>query len=426
MSELAILGGTKTRREPYPDWPVWDERDIQAVSEVVRSGRWGGYPYPGPKTAELAARFSQLQGGGYSVPMINGTVTMEVALRASGIGWGDEVIVPAYTFQATAAAPMSAGAIPVIVDVESSSYCLDPKAAAKAITPKTKAIIPVHLGHQMADMDAIMELADRHKLVVIEDCAHAHGATWRGKGAGTIGHFGSFSLQSSKTLTSGEGGILLCRTPESAALAASIIDCGRKHALGGGGEDPEGLSIQGGNFRLSEVQAVLALIGIERFPAQAKQREEMAAYMDEALSEVQGVRVLKRDERHTTRSFYRYIFAIDPKEFGVEHDVLCGALDAEGVGCWVGYEAMHNYELFQPQKSKLAVPNAFPEYFKFNEMLLPEATRACEHEAVWLDEAIFRAGPQGVDDAVAAIKKIQRNAKELNAAAEELRRKYGR
>ena len=424
MSELAILGGPKLRTEEYPEWPVWDERDVQAVAEVVRSGRWGGFPYPGPKTAELAKKFSELQGGGYAVPMINGTVTMEVALRAAGIGWGDEVIVPAYTFQATASAPMAAGAIPVIVDVDPNTYCLDPKAVAKAITPKTKAIIPVHLGSNMADMDEIMELAEKHNLIVIEDCAHAHGAKWRGLGAGTIGHFGSFSLQSSKTLTSGEGGILLCRTPEFAAKAASVIDCGRPHALGGGEEDANGLSLQGANYRLSELQAALALVGIERFPAQAKQREEMAAYMDEALSEIPGVRVLKHDERHTTRSFYRYIFAIDPNQFGVEHEVLCAALDAEGISCWTGYEAMNNYELFQPQKSTLAVPNAFPEYFKFKEMNLPEATRACEHEAVWLDENIFRAGPKGVDDAVLAIKKIQKNAKELNAAAEELRKKY--
>jgi len=426
MSELAILGGPKTRTEKYPDWPVWDERDIQAVTEVVRSGRWGGFPYPGPKTSELARRFAELQGGGYAVVMINGTVTMEVALRAAGIGWGDEVIVPAYTFQATASAPMGAGAIPVIVDVDPNTYCLDPRAAAKAITPKTKAIIPVHLGHQMADMDAIMELAEQHNLIVIEDCAHAHGAKWRGRGAGTIGHFGSFSLQSSKTLTSGEGGILLCRTPEHAALAASVIDCGRPHALGGGEEDAQGLSVQGGNYRLSELQSALALVGIERFPEQARQREDMAAYMDESLSEVPGVRVLKRDERHTTRSFYRYIFAIDPAAFGVEHDVLCGALDAEGVDCWTGYEAMHNYDLFQPQKSNLAVPKAFPEYFDFKKMDLPVAARACEHEAIWLDEAIFRAGAKGVDDAVAAIKKVQKNAAELNAAADELRKKYGK
>src|SRR4029453_15044606 len=217
------------------------------------AGRWGGYPYPGPKTAELAKKFAEMQGGGYAVPMANGTVTMEVALRAAGVGWGDEVIVPAYTFQATASAPMAGGAIPGIWVFYPKNFFFDPKAAEKAITPKTKAIIPVHLGSNMADMDAIMELAEKYDLVVIEDCAHAHGAKWNGRGAGTIGHFVSFSLQSSKTLTTGEGGILLCRTPELAAKAASIIDCGRPHALGGGAEDDSQESQVGGNFRLSEI-----------------------------------------------------------------------------------------------------------------------------------------------------------------------------
>ena len=161
--------------------------------------------------------------------MANGTITMEVALRAADIGWGDQVIVPAYTFQATAGAAMVAGAIPVIVDIDPETYCIDPKAIEAAITPKTKAIIVVHLAAQMADMDAVMALAERHNLIVIEDSAHAHGARWRGRGAGTIGHFGSFSLQSSKILTTGEGGVLLCRTPELAARVTSLIDCGRPH-----------------------------------------------------------------------------------------------------------------------------------------------------------------------------------------------------
>ena len=353
--------------------------------------------------------------------MANGTVTMEVALRAASIGWGDEVIVPAYTFQATASAPLAAGAIPVIVDIEPDTYCIDTTKVEKAITPRTKAILPVHLGSNMADMDAIMALAEKYDLVVIEDCAHAHGAKWRERGAGTIGDFGSFSFQSSKTLTTGEGGILLCKTPELAARAASIIDCGRPHAPGGGPEDDSMDFHVGGNFRLSEIAAALALVGLERFPAQAKQRSEMAAYMDESLSEISGVRELKHDIRHTTRSFYRYIFAINPEEFGVEHDVLCAALDAEGVGCWIGYEAMHNYNLFQPQKSRLAVPTAFPQYFDFKNMDLPEAKRACEHEAVWLDESIFRCGHKGVDDAVSAVNKIQSYAQELNEAAKHLR-----
>jgi dTDP-4-amino-4,6-dideoxygalactose transaminase len=407
MSKLAIRGGTPVRTEPYPAWPVYDERDIAAVTAVIESGRWGGFPYPGPQTAEFARRFAELQGGGYAVPMANGSVTLEVALRAADIGWGDEVIVPACTYQATASSPMAAGAIPVIVDIDPETYCIDPKQIEAAITPKTKAIIPVHLGAQMADMDAIMEIAERHNLIVVEDAAHVHGAKWRGRGAGTIGHFGSFSLQSAKILTTGTGGVLLCRTPKLATLAASIIDGGRPH------DEAEQMYTMGTNYRMTELQAALGNVAIERFPEQARQRAEMADYMDEALSEIPGVRLLKRDPRLTTRSFFRYIFAIQPKVFGAEHDLVCAALWAEGIPCWVGYPPMHRYELFQPGLSKLPVPSAFPERFQFDKMSLPEAERACEHEAVWLDECIFRAGRQGVDDAVAAIQKTQANAAEL-------------
>lgn len=416
MATLALLGGEPVRKEPLPDWPVYDERDIRAVTEVVKSGHWGGYPYPGPKTAEFIRRFAEMQGGGYAVAMMNGTVTMEVALRAAGIGWGDEVIVPAYTFMATAAAPIAAGAIPVIVDVSPDTYCIDPAAVEKAITSRTRAIIPVHLGAQMADMDAIMAIAEKHHLIVIEDCAHAHGAKWRDQGAGTIGHFGSFSLQSSKILTTGEGGILLCRTEELAAKAASIIDCGRPH-------DPEGrIYTMGSNYRMTEFQAALGIVALERFPEQLRQRDEMAGYLEESLSEVPGVRLLKRDLRHTRRSFYRYVFAIDPGVFGADHDVVCAALAAEGISCWVGYEAMHRYDLFQPQRSKLAVPNAFPEYFQFEKMNFPVAERACEHEAVWLDESIFRGGKQAIEDTVMALRKLIENRAELSQIARQIAR----
>ena len=424
MSKLALLGGEPTRKKPYPQRPVHDERDIEAVTRVIKSGNWGGYPYPGPETRKFLQAFVELQGGGYPVAMINGTVTMEVALRASDIGWGDEVIVPAVTFQATAAAPMAAGAVPVIVDIDPETYTLDPQAVRAAITDKTRAMIPVHLGAQMADMDALMEIAEEYDLVVIEDCAHAHGAKWRGRGAGTIGHFGSFSLQSSKILTSGEGGVLLCRTPELAAKAAGIINCGRSH-------DPETMKetgdnyVMGANYRMSELACALAAVGIERFPEQARQREAMIGYMEESLSEVTGVRLLKRDERHTTRSFYQFNFAIVPEVFGAEHQEVAWALHTEGIPCDTGYEAMNNYTLFQPQLSKLPVPSAFPEYFNFDQVKVPEATRACEHEAITLGESVFRAGSEGVDDFVAALKKVQENAAELRAAAEKYRAEKG-
>ncbi|MFQ3648214.1 MAG: DegT/DnrJ/EryC1/StrS family aminotransferase [Anaerolineae bacterium] len=418
MSELALLGGEKARVEAYPEWPVHDEREIEAVTRVIKSGRWGGFPYPGPETAEFVQRFCELHGAKYGVAMMNGTVTLEVALRAANIGWGDEVLVPAYTFAATASAPIAAGAVPVIVDVDPNNFCIDPKAAEAAITERTKAILPVHLGAQMADMDAIMALAEKYNLVVIEDCAHAHGARWRGHGAGTIGDFGSFSLQSSKIMTAGEGGILLCKTEEMMYRAASIINCGRP-------ADPEHkIYTMGANYRMGELQAALLNVAIERFPQQTAERQEMADYMDEALSEVPGVRVLRRDPRITTRAVYRYIFAIDPAQFGgATHELVCAALDAEGVDCWVGYEAMHHYSLFQPHLSKLPVPSAYPERFRFDQMRFPVAERACEAEAVWLDESIFRSGREGVDDAVNAIKKIQARFSGDPALVQSLREK---
>jgi len=409
---LAILGGKPVRTEKYPAWPVYDERDETAVLRVIRSGNWGGYPYPGPETGAFLQEFLAMQGGDYAVACMNGTVTIEIALRAAGLGWGDEVIVPAYTFQATAAAPMAAGCIPVVADIDPHTYCLSPPAIEAAITARTRAIIPVHLGAQMADMDAIMDIARRHQLIVIEDCAHAHGAKWRGQGAGTIGHFGSFSLQSSKILTTGEGGVLICKTAEYAQRAATIIDCGRPHAPGGGPESGDAF-LMGGNYRLPELQAALGRVALERFPEQAQQREETAAYLDEALSEIPGIRVLRRDPRHTTRSFYCYIFAIDADLFGFDHDLFCQALAKEGIPCGVGYEAMHHYQLFQPQLSRLPVPTAFPERFNFDEMTLPAAEQAGEREAVWLGETIFRAGREGVEDVVTAVQKIYEARKDL-------------
>ncbi len=423
MKKLAVLGGEPVRKNAYPAWPVFDQREKTAVTEVIETGRWGGFPYPGPNTAAFAHKFAEMQGGGYAVPMMNGTVTMEVALRAANIGWGDEVIVPAYTFQATAAAPMAAGAIPVIVDILPDTYCVDPKAVEEAITSKTRAIIVVHLAAQMADMDAIMEIADRHGLIVIEDSAHAHGAQWRGNGAGAIGDFGSFSLQSSKILTTGEGGVLLCRDEHLAQRAASIIDCGRA-------KDPSGEEFtMGVNYRWSEIHAALGLAALERFPEQIQQREAMADYLEESLSEIPGITMLKRDLRHTRRSFYRYVIKIDPDFFQCEHDVFCFALSGEGIPVDTGYPAMNRYELFQPGLSKLPVPSAFPEYFAFDRMSLPVSERASQIESVWMGESIFRSGQKGVDDLVAALEKISANQDSL-AKLEEIRhnmlKEYGR
>ena len=267
MSVLAINGGTRVRSEPYPAWPQVDQRDADAVADVVLNGQIGGWPEPGPRNAEFAARFADYQGAAHGIVMVNGTVTMEVALKALGIGWGDEVIVPALTFAATAYAAIAAGALPVIVDVEPKRWTIDPDAVEAAITPRTRAIMPVHLGQQMADMDRLAAIADRHGLAIVEDCAHAHGQQWGGRGAGSIGAFGSFSHQSSKTLTAGEGGTLLTGDDDLARRAHSIIDCGRPK------DAAEQQFTFGANYRLGELACALLCTQLDRFEAQRAERE---------------------------------------------------------------------------------------------------------------------------------------------------------
>src|SRR5436309_680905 len=266
LPELAINGGTPVRAAPYPAWPAPDDGYVDAVTEVVRSGDWGGFPEPGRNATAFEEAFAEYQGARHGVLMMNGTVTMEVALKALDIGWGDEVIIPALTFSATAYAPMAAGALPVIVDVEARTWTIDPDLVEAAITPRTRAIMPVHLGHQMADMDRISEIATKHGLAVVEDCAHAHGQQWRGKGAGCIGDFGSFSHQSSKILTAGEGGSLLTNDDDLARRAHSLIDCGRAK------DADEKEFTFGANYRLGELHAALLAVAMERFPAQQEER----------------------------------------------------------------------------------------------------------------------------------------------------------
>jgi dTDP-4-amino-4,6-dideoxygalactose transaminase len=410
MSELAFAGGTPVRTDPYPRWPALDESDVEAVAAVVRSGRVGGYPEPGPNAAAFAAGFAAYQGAAHGIVMSNGTVTMEVALKALGIGWGDEVIVPALTFAATPYAAMAAGALPVFVDVEPDRWTIDCDQVEAAVTPRTRAIMPVHLGQQMADMDRLMEIARRHDLRVVEDCAHAHGQQWNGRGAGCIGDFGSFSHQSSKILTAGEGGTLLTQDEELARTAHSIIDCGRPK------DADERRPTFGCNYRLGELHAALLRRGLERFPAQREQRAELAGYFEEIAGDIPGVHLNRRDPRITRWSFYRYVFAIDPDEFaGLGCEAVAGLIEAEGVPAEVQYPPMSRYDLFQPSLSRLPVAVEHADRLDPARMSFPVAEDAGERRAVYLDECIFRSDRRGVEDAVEAIAKVQRHAAEAAA-----------
>jgi dTDP-4-amino-4,6-dideoxygalactose transaminase len=259
MAHLALAGGPPLRQKPFPQWPIWDQEEVDAVQAVVSSGRWGATQ--GTEVRHFEEEFAAYQDAAYGIAVVNGTVALKLALTAAGIGVGDEVIVPGYTFVATATAALEIGAVPVFADIDPHTYTLDPGHASACITPRTRAIVPVHLGGRPADMDALRSLAQRHDLMIIEDAAQAWGASWTDAKVGTLGDIGGFSFQASKNITAGEGGIMLCNDPTIGEMARSLSNCGRQ---------PDGLwyahYVLGGNYRLSEFHGAILRVQLRRYP----------------------------------------------------------------------------------------------------------------------------------------------------------------
>lgn len=240
------------------------DREEELLLAVLRSGVWGGYS---SAVKEFEERFAAYLSAGHCITMANGTVSLEVALHCEGIGPGDEVIVPPYTFMATASAVLRVGALPVFADIQADTLNLDPASFEAAITPRTRAVIPVHFAGHPANMDAILAIARRHGLAVIEDAAHAHGGRHRDQMLGSIGDWGSFSFQQSKIMTAGEGGCLVTNDPERAALARAYCNQGRKE--GGAWYDHYTL---GTNLRLTGFQAAVLLAQLERLDSDGERR----------------------------------------------------------------------------------------------------------------------------------------------------------
>lgn len=405
MAQLAIRGGSPVRTAPFTAWPIYDERESRGLQSVLESRNWGGYPCPNDHAREFGKRFAEAHGAKYGVAIANGTVSLELALKAAGIGFGDEVIVPAYTWEGTAAAALFCGAVPVFVDVDPNTYCLDPALAAAAITERTRAIIPVHLGFRFADMDAIMELAAKHNLFVLEDCAHAHGSQWRGRGAGSIGHAGSFSFQTSKLMTAGEGGIVTTSDINLADQVIRLANCGRPAR-----RESVNQPALGHNYRMTEFQAVVLLAQLERLEEQTELREINTGRLEEGLKQIGGISLLLRDPRITRQASYHYVFKFHPEEWnGIHRNAFVAALNAEGIHCdGRFYEAVYKSSLFNFAADK------YPAWAggkrEFN---CPVAERAGYEESVWLPHQIFLGTAEDVNDVVTAIEKIKSNLAEL-------------
>jgi dTDP-4-amino-4,6-dideoxygalactose transaminase len=406
MEKLALLGG-KPSGVTLPDWPIRDEREEQAVVEVIRSGVYGGYPEPAPHAARFAADFAAMHDAAYGIACTNGTITMVTALLAAGIGWGDEVLVPALSFVATAWAPLSIGAVPIICDIDPRTFCIDVQAAEAAITDRTRAIIPVHLGTAIADLDALMALAKKHNLLVVEDAAHSHAGQWRGKGVGSWGHFGSFSMQLSKVLTSGEGGLITTNNSEYAEACHSLIDCGRPK------DEAQQNYRLGANYRITELQAAVLEVGLTRLLDQQATRARNMVRMDERLRQTEGMQPQWIDPRITRRPGYVYITQFEPAAFGgITSRQFAAALNAEGFPCGPGNPPMHRYDLFPLTDQNSFTYRHFKDRLDFAKMQFPVAETVSQ-TTLWIAHRLFLGTDDQVDRFVEAVEKVRANAAEL-------------
>jgi dTDP-4-amino-4,6-dideoxygalactose transaminase len=406
MPELAILGGEPTRLRPFTPWPQYTAADAERLRQVLESRNWGGFPFPNVLADEFARRFAEYHGARYGCCVANGTIALLAALQAAGIRFGDEVIVPAYTWDGTAAAVLFAGGIPVFADVDPDTYCLDVESARRAVTPRTQAVIPVHLAMRFADMDALIDLAAEHDLVVIEDCAHAHGGEYGRRGAGSMGDLGCFSFQSSKLMTSGEGGAVVTSRLEYFELIQSLVNCGRASVT-----DQFRRRIVGSNYRITEFQAALLLGQLEALDAWREKRSRNAALLSDALSPIDGVRPLPVQPGLTRDTIYNYVFQYhDPR---ATRDLFAAALEAEGIPCdGRFYEAVYRSELFPANADHFSQLRSVD----YRGVRCPVAERAAYQEAVWLPQFLLLGDERDVEDIVRAIRKVMQNVEALATA----------
>jgi len=407
MPHLAVRGGAPLRTKPWPDWPQFDEREQRNLRRVLESRNWGGFPSPNVMAGEFAERFAAYHGAKYGICTTGGTTALEVSLRAAGLRRGDEVLVPALTFYATAFAALVQGFKPVFVDIDADTWCIDVRQLERHITPDTRALLPVHLGSRMADMDAITEVARKHDLVVVEDCAHMHGGFWRGRGAGSIGDLGCFSFQSSKLMTCGEGGIILTSDERLEERCHAYVNSGRVKTTDR--QASEGTML-GWNYRITEFQAAVLLAQLERLPQQVERRNANIAHLERRIAEIEGVSTLAHDDRMTTRSGYGVILRYDERAWrGVSRDRFVWALHNEGMKLYAAfYTPVYRTNLFAWKDAPIEVD--------YSQTSCPLAEKAADREMIWLPHEIFLGDTSDVDDLCDAILKVREHLDELTGA----------
>ena len=402
MPNLAIAGGEPLVRQRLGSpWPVSGDLEQRAVMEVVASAKWGRSAHATPadsRVGQFEAAFAQFQDARYALGVSNGTVAIEVALRASGVRAGDEVVMPAAAFVSVATAVVNCGAVPVFVDVDPRTYLIDPAEAEAAIGARTRAILAVDNGGLPCDMDALNDIATRRGVAVVSDCAHSHGSQWKGVGAGALGRVGAFSFQQGKLLSCGEGGMVVTNDEEVAGLMDAY------HHVGGvPGRPGRGTPVVSLACRMTEFQGAVGLAQLSRLKGQTETRERNLTYLNEGLREIAGVAPIHRDPRVTRWGFYLVHFRFISEQFGgVSRDTFRKALAAEGVPAGVGHtQPLYRHPIFAGQPGL--------------KRACPQTERISETESWSLGHAVFLGPTSDMDLILDAVRKLRRNVDELRA-----------
>lgn len=416
MEKLALFGGKKVRRKPFFSKAIINKEEKKRVLDVLDSGILSGFVAKagdsflgGKQVKELESLIRGYFKSKYAVSVNSATAGLHVALGACGIGPGDEVIVPPYTMSASATAILMLNAIPVFADIEEDTFCIDPKSIKKMITPRTKAIVVVHLFGNPANMEEIMKIAKSHGLYVIEDCAQAPGAVYRGKLVGTIGDVGVFSLNQHKTITCGEGGFAITDN-EKLSLRMQLIRNHGEVIVGDlGVEDIDDMI--GYNYRMTELEAAVSIGQFKRLDFLNRHRIKLAEYLTGKLSKFNGL-ILPKTRKGCKHVFFVYPIRFNEKIFGISRTALVKALNAEGIPFGAGYvkpiylEPVYQNKIGHGKKGCPFSCHFYKGKVGYKKGVCPVTERMHEKELIATGICRYPHKKKDVDDLITAFKKV--------------------
>jgi dTDP-4-amino-4,6-dideoxygalactose transaminase len=403
---LAVAGGKAVRTSAFPSWPVLQQNDRDTWQKVLTDGHW--CRLDGNYANSFEKAYAELTGTKHCIVTANGTSALFTSLNAHGVEPGDEVIVPPYTFVATINVVLLNYALPVFVDTDRTTSQIDARKIEAAITPRTRCIIPVHIGGNAVDLDTILAIGKNRGIPVIEDACQAHLGAWRDRKLGAWGQCGCFSFQASKNLNSGEGGAIITNDAEFIERCYAFHNNGR-------GRRGSGFSYAhgGANLRMTEFQAALLLEQMTRVEQQSRVREENAQYLTRQLSEIPGITPAKQYDGCTRNAYHLYMFQYDKGAFaGASRAQFLKAMHAEGIPCSSGYSPLNKEPFLKEVLGSRAYKQIYGEerlaaWWANNNC--PENDRLCE-EAVWLTQTMLLGSRGDMDDIVRAVRKIHDNA----------------